>query len=111
MTCTEPPPFALLQLAPLPAGSVEVRMSPLAFPLAQRSAATQLTPSRLAVPPGVPASFQVEAPPLGSVETKIRPPVATATQSEGLAQETLRRSGRAGELGRLPVAGGRFARD
>src|SRR4051812_9839579 len=67
-------------------------MSPPASPVAQRVSATQETAKR-SRGVGEPAARQAEASPPGSFETKIRPSLATATQSEGVAQETPRRSG------------------
>src|SRR5215218_10259288 len=75
--CTEPPAFASSQPAGPAAGAVEVRTLPVKLPAAQSRVDRQATPSRSPGPPGVPVSVQAEAPPVGLVETKIRPLRAT----------------------------------
>lgn len=87
---TEPPPF--VSANPELAGFDEVRMLPPPSPAAQRRSATHETPSR-SLSVGEPTSRQGAVPPAGSLETKIRPPFATATQTEVVVQETARRSG------------------
>jgi hypothetical protein len=92
VTRTEPPPFVAVHVAAGRPGSVEVRRLPAPPPATQSEVAAQATAPSSRPPARVPTSCQAEGPPVGSVETTIRPSSATAAQSEGPPQETDLRS-------------------
>src|SRR4051812_29570674 len=89
---TEPPPGNSSQPDSPPVALVEASRLPASLPVTQSAGRTQEIACRLPGPPGAPTTLHAEPSPVGSVEVRIRPSLATITQSDAVGQETARNS-------------------